>query len=164
MLIKLIFSYSTDDAIWQPLAEKLTKLVSVTLIGHKWSETEALMRAIGQRLKRIYLALRGFIPNLEDNLAQPPPASTVPKLEQLLDLCPQLEDLTISFGPLTLNVADEALLGNVQLFFQFSKCGVKKKREILFSKFKVAILAFMIVLKSPLVVIKDQIETYIHYS
>lgn len=117
MLIKLIFSYSTDDAIWQPLAEKLTKLVSVTLIGHKWSETEALMRAIGQRLKRIYLALRGFIPNLEDNLAQPPPASTVPKLEQLLDLCPQLEDLTISFGPLTLNVSDEALLGNVQLFF-----------------------------------------------
>ena len=117
LLIKLIFSYSTDDAIWQPLAEKLTKLVSVTLIGHKWSETEALMRAIGQRLKRIYLALRGFIPNLEDNLAQPPPASTVPKLEQLLDLCPQLEDLTISFGPLTLNVSDEALLGNVQLFF-----------------------------------------------
>ena len=116
MLVKLIFSYSTDDAIWQPLAEKLTKLVSVTLIGHKWSETEALMRAIGQRLKRIYLALRGFIPNLEDNLAQPPPASTVPKLEQLLDLCPQLEDLTISFGPLTLNVSDEALIGNVQLF------------------------------------------------
>ena len=149
----MISSYSTDDAIWQPLAEKLTKLVSVTLIGHKWSETEALMRAIGQRLKRIYLALRGFIPNLEDNLAQPPPASTVPKLEQLLDLCPQLEDLTISFGPLTLNVSDEALIGNVQPFFFFFQN----------SKFKVAILAFMI-LKSPLVVIKDQIETYIHYS
>ena len=114
MIIKLISSYSTDDAIWQPLAEKLTKLVSVTLIGHKWSETEALMRAIGQRLKRIYLALRGFIPNLEDNLAQPPPASTVPKLDQLLELCPQLDDLTISFGPLTLNVSDEALISNVQ--------------------------------------------------
>ena len=127
MLIKLIFSYSTDDAIWQPLAEKLTKLVSVTLIGHKWSETEALMRAIGQRLKRIYLALRGFIPNLEDNLAQPPPASTVPKLEQLLDLCPQLEDLTISFGPLTLNVSDEALLGNVQLFFLIFEMWCEKK-------------------------------------
>ena len=135
MLIKLIFSSSTDDAIWQPLAEKLTKLVSVTLIGHKWSETEALMRAIGQRLKRIYLALRGFIPNLEDNLAQPPPASTVPKLEQLLDLCPQLEDLTISFGPLTLNVSDEALLGNVQLFFSiFEMWCEKKSREIFIFK------------------------------
>ena len=109
------YLYSTDDAIWQPFAEKLTKLVSVTLIGHKWSETEALMRAVGQRLKRIYLALRGFIP-VEDNLPPIDPASTVPKLEQVLDLCPQLEDLTISFGPLTLNVSDSVLFSEPSKF------------------------------------------------
>ena len=54
------YLYATDDDIWRPFAEGLPKLVSMTLIGHKWSESEALVRAVGNRLKRVYLALRGF--------------------------------------------------------------------------------------------------------
>ena len=68
------------------------------ILGHKWSESEALVRAVGTRLKKIYLALRGYHGDL--NLAT---AAPVPKLDYLLELCPKIQDLTISFGPLTLN-------------------------------------------------------------
>lgn len=70
------------------------------LLGHKWTESEALVRTVGPRLKRIYLALRG---GAWDNPMQPAPLQ-VPRLDQLFQLCPQLEDLTASYGPLTVSI------------------------------------------------------------
>ena len=69
------YLYANDDDIWEPFAG-LQNLVSMTLIGHKWSESEALVRAVGIRLKRVYLALRGF-QALENSL--PPPVPSVPR-------------------------------------------------------------------------------------
>ena len=57
---------------------------------------------MGQRLKRLYLALRGY-PTLDNSVLHQQSIS-VPKLDRLFELCPKIEDLTVSFGPLTLNV------------------------------------------------------------
>ena len=101
------YLYSSDDEIWQPFASGLKKLTSMTLIGHKWSESEALVRAVGSRLTRLYLALRGYPVLQPDNPVLQPgqPSISVPKLEKLFELCPKMVDLTVSFGPLTLNTA-----------------------------------------------------------
>ena len=96
------YLYLNDDDIWQPFADYLTHLRDLTLIGHKWTESEALVRAVGPRLTRIYLALRSL--QSWDNTD--PWSSSVPKIDHLLDLCPNLIFLTASFGPLTVNVSN----------------------------------------------------------
>ena len=83
-----------------------TKFSFLLFTGHKWSESEALVRAVGIRLKRVYLALRGF-QALENSLPPPVQPSPVPRLDRLFELCPHVQHLTVSFGPLTLNVNDD---------------------------------------------------------
>ena len=56
------------------------------------------MRAVGIRLKRVYLALRGF-QALENSLPPPPvQPPSVPRLDRLFELCPHVQHLTVSFG------------------------------------------------------------------
>ena len=94
------YLYLNDDDMWKPFADNLKHLRDLTLIGHKWTESEALVKAIGSRLSRIYLALRSIV-SWENT-----DHSFVPKLDELLNLCPNLEYLTASFGPLTVNVSN----------------------------------------------------------
>ena len=47
------YLYLNDDEMWKSFADKLLQLRDLTLIGHKWSESEALIRAVGPRLNRI---------------------------------------------------------------------------------------------------------------
>ena len=99
---------SNDDEMWKSFADKLLQLRDLTLIGHKWSESEALIRAVGSRLNRIYLALRSL--QSWDGTE----VTSVPKLDQLLDLCPNLEYLTASFGPLAVNVSNHIELQHLR--------------------------------------------------
>ena len=94
--------------MWKPFADKLLQLRDLTLIGHKWSESEALIRAVGSRLNRIYLALRSLQSWDSTEI------TSVPKLDQLLELCPNLEYLTASFGPLAVNVSNNIELQHLR--------------------------------------------------
>jgi hypothetical protein len=98
-----IYLHPEDDIIWVPFVSRLLMLQSLTLIGHRWSESVALVKSIGIRLKKLYLALRDRhawdMPNL--------PPGLIPKLDKLLDICPNLEILTLSFGTLTVHVSNE---------------------------------------------------------
>jgi len=113
------YLYLNDDEMWKSFADKLLQLRDLTLIGHKWSESEALIRAVGSRLNRIYLALRSL--QSWDSTE----VTSVPKLDQLLDLCPNLEYLTASFGPLAVNVSNHIELQHLRINDDYLKPKVK---------------------------------------
>ena len=97
----------TDQNLWLPFAEKLTQLEDFTLHAHRWSHVICLLRTLqALPIKKMYLSLndQGREETEESNQQQIHPA--IPKLETLLEICPNLEYLTCSFSLRSVDISD----------------------------------------------------------
>ena len=101
------FLIPSDSDIWKPFSEGLPLLTDISLFGHDWSESVALFSSIGSRLTKLSLSLdgRGVIWP-EDHAVS---LGYAPYLEDVLDLCPNLESLTFSLGIRRVQVASSRL-------------------------------------------------------
>jgi hypothetical protein len=96
----------TDDAVWAPFLA-LNNLRQLNLIAHQWSESVALMRTVGSKLKSFYLSLDGRGTVWENGPGHPD--QQIPKFEEIMSLCPGIETLTLSFGVKTTQVHSDSL-------------------------------------------------------
>ncbi len=93
--------HATPD-LWAPLAQ-LHNLRDISVMSNEWPECVSLVNAMGDRLHRLSLKLDGG-GNMtgsmwnNNNNDGPDNSDFVPKLDAILDMCPDLEVLNFSFG------------------------------------------------------------------
>jgi len=91
---------SSDDWLWRPLAS-LQNLEQLTLHSHQWEDVSSLIKVVGPRLGKLYLALDGRNSLWEDDHLP----ARVPELDTILAACSHLHTLTVSFGIKPLRVS-----------------------------------------------------------
>ena len=75
---------------------KLTKISEISL---QWSEAVALFKTVGERLNTLYLSLDGRGAVWDNNVENPDNHQhMIPKFEEIMARCPNVQKLTLSFG------------------------------------------------------------------
>ena len=77
----------------------LHQLSSLAVRSHTWNESVSLVRAVGAKLTTFDLSLIG---SRSENELYSPEISSYPYFEDILEMCPNLKRLVISFGVISL--------------------------------------------------------------
>ena len=91
----------TDHKVWEPFEKRLLNLRWLRVVSHDWTQVRTLVEAVGQRLTNLYLALMSMKANL-DRLGE-----RLPSLELVFNICPRLEEVTLSFSLRAVQVSED---------------------------------------------------------
>ena len=96
----------TDGDLWNPFAERLKDLQDFTLHAHKWGHVVCLLKSLKVLpIKKLYLSLNDGTHN-EGQWNQNQMQASIPNLETMLEICPNLEHLTCSFSLKSVDISD----------------------------------------------------------
>ena len=71
----------------------------ISCISLQWSEAVALFKTVGERLNTLYLSLDGRGAVWDNNVENPDNHQhMIPKFEEIMARCPNVQKLTLSFG------------------------------------------------------------------